>query len=400
MHDVVTPRRYTSPDFRGTTGMGETRLPLGEHDRFRLAMTASGIGMAIVDLEGRWLEVNPALERMLGYPAQELLGRTAIEFTHPDDIEASRGYLAGLVDGFIPVLDVRKRYVHRDGRDVWVQANVATMRDDAGTPLYLVVQLRDISAELAAERALQAHDRERNEALDRSNRQLQLFTDAVSHDLRAPLRAIESFSRRLAERAGDRLTDEETEHLQRIREAAKRMTGLLDALNELSHATRAELRTGDVDLSLLAEWVNAELQDAEPTREAVVRIQPGLTCWGDERLLKLLLTQLLDNAWKFSDPARPVRIEIGGGADHGRLTVDVRDHGTGFDMRYAHKLFEPFQRLHGPDQGGGHGLGLAVAQRIAQRHGGSIRAHSQAGEGSTFTLDLPAHAPAADEAHA
>jgi PAS domain S-box-containing protein len=336
---------------------------------------------------------------MLGYTAAEMLGRTAAEFTHPDDVEASRGYLIGLVDGFIPVLDVRKRYLHRDGREVWVQANAATMRDEAGTPLYLVVQLRDISAELAAERALEAHGRERAEAADRSNRQLQLFTDAVSHDLRAPLRAIESFSRRLAERVGDRLNDEETEQLQRIREAAKRMTGLLDALNELSHATRAELRTGDVDLSLLAEWVNAELQDAAPAREAQVRIQPGLTCWGDERLLKLLLVQLLDNAWKFTDPAQPVRIEVDGIRDRGRLTIAVRDHGTGFDMRYEHKLFEPFQRLHGPDQGGGHGLGLAVAQRIVQRHGGSIRAHSQIGEGSTFTLDLPAQAPEPEAAH-
>ena len=381
-------------------GMGETRPPLGEHDRFRLAMTAAGIGMAIVDLDGRWLEVNPALERMLGYTAAEMLGRTAAEFTHPDDLEASRGYLIGLVDGFIPVLDVRKRYVHRDGSEVWVQANVATMRDASGAPLYLVVQLRDIGAEIAAERALEAHGRERAEAADRSTRQLQLFTDAVSHDLRAPLRAIESFSRRLAERAGERLDDEEREHLQRIRQAAKRMTGLLDALNELSHATRTELRSSRVDLSLLAEWVGAELQDADPARAAQVRIQPGLTCWGDERLLKVMLAQLLDNAWKFTDPAQPVRIEVDGAVDGNRLRVTVRDHGTGFDMRYVHKLFEPFQRLHGPDQGGGHGLGLTVAQRIVQRHGGAIHAQSHVGEGAAFTLDLPAGSPREAAAHA
>lgn len=231
--------------------------------------------------------------------------------------------------------------------------------------------------------------------LEAAQKQLQLLTDAVTHDLRAPLRSIESFAGLLAEQAGPKLDDNERDHLQRVRDAAARMTALLDALAELSRATRADMAPAMTDVSLLAEWVGAELQDLAPTRRADIRVQPGLVVHGDERLLKLLLVQLLHNAWKFSGDADPIRIEVAGSRQGDREIITVRDHGVGFDMRYAHKLFEPFQRLHGPEQGGGHGLGLAIAQRIAQRHGGRITADSQSGDGSTFTVELPAMA--ADE---
>jgi PAS domain S-box-containing protein len=367
-----------------------------ENDRFQLAMAASGIGMAIVDLHGCWVEVNPAFERMFGYSAAEVIGRPTSAFTHPDDIETTRRYLKGLVDGSIPMLDARKRYLHRNGETVWAQANVAVMRDDAGAPLYLLVQLRDIGAELAAEESLKHRADERAAALQTSNRQLQLFADAVAHDLRAPLRSIESFSSLLAERGHDRLDETDRDYLGRIRAAAERMSGLLDSLNELARATGAELRPGPVDVSLLVDWVSAELQDAEPHRPADIDVQPGLMAEGDERLLKLMLSQLVHNAWKFAREGEPVRIQVSGEREGDTLRMVIRDHGVGFDMRYAHKLFEPFQRLHGPEQGGGHGLGLAIAQRIAQRHRGRILADSQLDSGSTFIVELPAVAAAED----
>src|SRR5688572_19750532 len=360
-----------------------------ENDRFRLAMAASGIGMAIVDLHGRWVEVNPAFERMFGYSAAEVVGRPTSAVTHPDDIETSRLYLQGLIDGSIPMLDARKRYLHRDGGTVWAQANVAVMRDDNGAPMYLLVQLRDIGAELAVEETLKHRADERAAALHASNRQLQLFADAVAHDLRAPLRSIESFSALLADRANDRLDDTDRDYLARIRAAAARMSGLLTSLNDLSYVTRADLKATTVDLSLLADWVGAELQDADPQRRAEIRVQPDLQVEGDERLLKLLLVQLMDNAWKFSREREPIRIDVSGSREGDTLQVQIRDQGIGFDMRYAHKLFEPFQRLHGPDQGGGHGLGLAIARRIAERHRGSVRAESQPEAGAIFTLELP-----------
>lgn len=361
-------------------------------DRFALAMAASGIGMAIVDLDGRWREVNPVFERMLGYDAHEMIGRPASAFTHPDDIELARVAISDLVDGRIALIDAPKRYLHRNGGIVWVHANVTVMRGAQGAPQTLLVQVRDLTAERAADEIVKAHTAQRVEALETTQQQLQLFADAVAHDLRAPLRSIESFSALLAERAGDRLDATDRDYLARIRTAAERMSGLLGALSELSRATRAELKPTEVDLSLLAEWVCAELQDADPEHPAQITVQPGLSAWGDERLLKLMLTQLLDNAWKFSRGPDPIRIEVSGQRDRATLRLTIRDHGLGFDMRYVHKLFVPFQRLHGPEHGGGHGLGLAIAQRVAERHHGRIQAESQPGSGSTFTLEWPAAA--------
>lgn len=367
-------------------------------DRFRLAMDASGVGMAIVDLQGCWLEVNPAFERMFGYSANEVVGTPASSLTHPDDIAMSRSYLRGLVKGTIPVLDAQKRYVHRNGDTVWAHVNVSVIRDEKTLPLFLLVQLRDISAQHAAELALQSRADSEHAARFAANHQLQLFADAVAHDLRAPLRSIESFSALLADHAGDRLDDTDHDYLSRIRAAASRMSGLLSALNDLAYVTRTELKPADVDLSLLADWVGAELQDAEPERRAQIDVQPSLHAWGDERLLKLMLNQLMGNAWKFSREREPIRIHVSGGCQGDTMRLVIRDEGIGFDMRYAHKLFEPFQRLHGPDQGGGHGLGLAIVRRIAERHHGSVRADSIPESGATFTLELPARVAAEESA--
>jgi signal transduction histidine kinase len=225
--------------------------------------------------------------------------------------------------------------------------------------------------------------------LDAARRQLQLLTDAITHDLRAPLRTIEGFTARVASSAHDRLEPREREQLQRVHAAATRMASLLEALTELSRATHAPLHPTDIDISLFAEWILADLQAAEPDRIAQLHVQPGLSVRGDERLLRQMLAHVLHNAWKFSAMAATTRIEVSGSSDGGRRRIVIRDAGIGFDPRYAGKLFEPLQRLHGSEQGAGHGLGLAIAQRIATRHGGLITATSQPGDGAAFTIELP-----------
>lgn len=359
---------------------------------FRLAMAASGIGMAILDLDGRWREINPAIERMFGHDSAAMLGHPCAEFAHPDDRVRAQAQIQALVDGRIGLIDAPLRCLHRDGSVLWAHADVAVMRGPAGVPLYLVAQLRDVSAQREAEAVLRVDA----DAADALNRQFQMFTDTVSHDLRAPLRSIENFAALLDVRVGDEIDATSRDYLARVRSAAARMSGLLTALNELSHVTRAAFRPAVVDISLLAEWVAAELQDADPDRVAQIRVQPDLSAYGDERLLKLLLGQLLDNAWKFSRDCAQVCIEVAGEVDAaGALQLRVVDEGCGFDMRYAYKMFEPFHRLHGSEQGGGHGLGLAIAHRIAERHGGLLRAQSGPDRGSTFHLHLPAAPPAA-----
>ncbi len=218
-----------------------------------------------------------------------------------------------------------------------------------------------------------------------------MFVDAVAHDLRAPLRSIQSFSRLLEDRAAAQLDGQSRDHLRRIQHAAERMDGLLRGLAELSQATNAEFRSGPVDLGLLCEWVLAEFQDTSPGRgvEATTSGLEDLRVEGDERLLRLALARILDNAWRFTPAGEPVRLEIQGSRAEGLVRLAIRDRGMGFDMRYSHKIFEPFQRLHGPEDGAGHGLGLAVAQRVIARHGGRLRAESTDAGGATVELELP-----------
>lgn len=220
------------------------------------------------------------------------------------------------------------------------------------------------------------------------------FARGISHDMRAPLRAIESFSVLLERNPS--LDADARAYLARVRAASVRLGSLLDALLELSRVNRAELKSDTVDLGLLADWVGAELQEAQPERDAIIDVDPGLSVLGDERLLKALLGHLLDNAWKFSAGCERVRIRVRSQRSGARLRVSVCDEGCGFDMRYAPKLFEPFERLLGPEHGGGNGLGLAIARRIVERHGGQLAVSSEPGAGSCFTFDLAAAEPSAE----
>ena len=224
--------------------------------------------------------------------------------------------------------------------------------------------------------------------LDAADKRMQALLHGISHDLRAPLRAIDGFAARLSrqlEPGGDAAA---IETLARITATNTRMCVLVDGLVELARAGRAELRPMRVDVSMLADWCAAELQDADPGREAIIEVQPGLEVVGDERLLKTLLAELLRNAWRFSATRPRVQVEVTGTRTADGLDLVVRDHGVGFDMAYAARMLEPFQRLHGSDDGAGDGIGLAIADTIVSRHGGAIRAESVPGEGATLHVWL------------
>jgi signal transduction histidine kinase len=240
----------------------------------------------------------------------------------------------------------------------------------------------------ASEARLEQRVAQRTQELTASNRELESFSYSVSHDLRAPLRAVDGFSQALLEDEGERISQEGHEHLRRLRAAATRMGQLIDDLLRLSRLSRAELRREPVDLSTLARDVAEGLTRGEPGRDTTFDIAPGLATRGDARLLRVVLENLLGNAWKFTSQRSGARIELFAESRDGRHRYCVRDNGVGFDMAYASKLFSPFQRLHRPTEFPGTGIGLATVQRIIHRHGGDITAEAVPDGGATFCFTL------------
>jgi signal transduction histidine kinase len=224
--------------------------------------------------------------------------------------------------------------------------------------------------------------------LEAANHELESFNYSVSHDLRAPLRAIEGFSRAIDEQAHDRLDERGRHLLRRVRTSARRMGTLVDELLNLSHLSRLEVRREPLDLSATAKHILADLAHEAPAREVDVRIEPDLHIDADPQLVQIALQNLLDNAWKYTGKTPRPRIEIGSTANGRARVFHVRDNGAGFDMRHAKRLFAAFQRLHSPQDFDGTGVGLATVRRIVHRHGGKIWAEGAINAGATFYFTL------------
>ncbi len=224
--------------------------------------------------------------------------------------------------------------------------------------------------------------------LERKNNELEAFSYSVSHDLRAPLRAIDGFSQALVEDFGTKLDGEALAHLGRVRAAAQRMGELIDDMLQLSRVTRAGITRKSVDVSALAADVAAELRTQEPDRQVEIVIEEGVFADADAGLLKIVLENLVGNAWKFTRKVEHPRIEFGVTPDKEHAFF-VRDNGAGFDMAFAEKLFRPFQRLHREAEFPGTGIGLATIHRVIDRHGGRVWGESSVGEGATFYFTLP-----------
>jgi signal transduction histidine kinase len=229
---------------------------------------------------------------------------------------------------------------------------------------------------------------ERTRQLTEANTELEAFTHSVSHDLRAPLRSINSFARMLVEECAPQIDEKGRGYIERMLGSAERMEGLIEDLLHLSHVTGAELNRTDVDLTQMATSIIDELRAHEPERNVDTQISIGLRCKADPRLLRIALENLLGNAWKFTRNVECARIEVGR-SDDKPPTYFVRDNGAGFKMDYAPQLFAPFRRLHTAAEFPGTGVGLSIVQRIIRRHGGRISAEGSVGHGATFYFTVP-----------
>jgi two-component system, sensor histidine kinase and response regulator len=229
---------------------------------------------------------------------------------------------------------------------------------------------------------------ERTTALTAINRELEAFSYSVSHDLKAPLVAFDGLSQNLLETYGDQLDQRAKDYIGRMRLASQRMTSVFDGLQTLFRLTSGELRREPLDITALATEVVDELRPTSPERKVDVEIAPGMTAIGDQRLVRILLANLINNAWKFTSLTSSPKIEVGQETVDGVTRILVRDNGVGFDMISIHRLFGAFQRLHSQSEFPGAGIGLAIARRIVNRHGGRVWAEGVVGEGATFYFVL------------
>lgn len=290
---------------------------------------------------------------------------------------AARGYELGAVD-----------YLAKPVMPEFVRSKVMVFVELARKTALLCRQTEQLQAREQDARELAETRAELVGDLERKNRELETFSYAVSHDLRAPLRRIDSYARAIQETQDGRLDEAGRRYFARIREASQQMAGLIDDVLYLSRVTRTELRTHDVDLSGLVELIVTRLREAEPERAVTVKIRPGVSALGDGQLLRMALENLLENSWKFTTKQAAPRIEFGAVTNGGEPTFFVRDNGVGFDMAYADRLFGPFQRLHLASEFSGTGIGLATVQRIIHRHGGRIWGEGAVGQGATFSFTL------------
>jgi PAS domain S-box-containing protein len=341
-------------------------------DRFRSVAESATDALVTADGDGLITYINPAAERMLGYHAADLVGKP-LSLILPAVTEIGDSLVGQTVE---------RTGRRMDGTELSVELSVARWATEEG--VFSSLLMRDVSERKQAEQEL----RQARDAAEASSRELEAFSYSVSHDLRTPVRSIDGFSQALIEDYGDRLGDEGKDNLLRVRAAAEKMSELIDDLLELSRTGRTALHQQTVDLSAMAREIAQELRASSSERQVEFIIGEGISAWADPRLMRVVLQNLLDNAWKFSANQPQARIQFGSFFDGGQPVYYVQDNGIGFDVAFSERLFIPFQRLHEEEGVPGTGVGLALVQRIIVRHGGRIWAESAVGRGATFYFTL------------
>ncbi len=303
---------------------------------------------------------------------------------HPEDLGSVDADFERVLAGSQPTPQTVRTW-RADGQLRWIRATALMETDPEGQPWRMIGTVIDITETKLIEEQL----RQTSAQLEASNHELEAFAYSVSHDLRAPLRAIDGFSQALLEDYGDQVDKDGQDYFRRIRHNIRRMGQLIDDLLRLSRVSRAAMQCQWVNLSALVAEQGAELQQDQPERCVNLSITPNLTVWADVALMQVVITNLVQNAWKFTSHHAHAQITFGCTHRSEERVYFLRDDGAGFDMAYANQLFGVFQRLHNADEFPGTGIGLATVQRIIHRHGGQIWAEAAVEQGATFYFTLP-----------
>jgi PAS domain S-box-containing protein len=377
------------------TLLGQLRASNATNRRLAVIVEQSGEIILTLNNAGIITSWNAGASRTLGYTAEESIDRN-IAFLLPETGSDKTGLLARQFEDAQAGDRHEMRLRAKDGRTLDIALGLAPLLDDDGNRVGLICIGRDFTERKRAQdeirrinAELEQRVWERTAELEAANQELEAFSYTVSHDLRAPLRALNGFSKLVEEDAGDTLSDQARHMLQRIRAASLKMEHLIDELLKLARLGRQELQRADTNLSGIAEEIRAELAEAQPDRRVSWHIEPGLTARADRVLIRSVLDNLLRNAWKFTSKREDAEISFTSSKQRNETVYCVRDNGAGFNPAYAGKLFLPFQRLHKAEQFEGTGIGLATVHRIVKRHGGRIWAEGAVDQGAAFRFTLP-----------
>jgi len=366
---------------------------------------AAHVGSTRHDLTTGHATWSPEMYRLFAIAPEEFTGDTMTIFekrVHPGDLARLRGEVAA-VRATGRAGPVEFRLVWPDGSEHVLHGEAVTECDADGTPTAITGYYQDVTEQRRAEDEIkQLNERlsyrlvDRIAQLDMANQELESYAYAVSHDVRTPLRAIDGFSETVLQDEADKLSPQSVEDLGRVRAAAQEMARLMDDLLGFSKVTHRDLLRRRVDVSALAAEVATELADDDAPRRVQVSIEPDLAADADPTLLRMILRELLGNAWKFTSHHDSAHVEVGALQAGGELEFYVRDDGAGFDEQYAQHLFGLFQRMHPRGEFPGDGVGLATVQRLVRRHGGRVWAEAAVEKGATVYFTLPPEAGPAD----
>ena len=378
--------------FRNITDRKRAEIALRDsEERFRAIFEQAAVGIAKTALCGQFMRVNPGFCQIVRYAESELLQKNWQAITHPDDIEADREYVDSLLSGNIQTFSLEKRLLCKDRAVRWANVTVSAMRDAKGTPQYLICAIEDISERKLVQELLQESlDTQTRYAqeLTRSNAELEQFSYVASHDLQAPLSTIAGYAQLLEKRCHNQLDAQGNKFIRNIVNSCGRMQALIDDLLEYSRVGRSEKPFDVIDCNLVFEDACANLQLAIRQERASVTRGDLPRVRGDSFQLLQLFQNLIGNAIKYRSSEAPM-VHVGASRQGDSWVFSVQDNGIGIAEQYHPRIFQLFQRLHSQKQYSGTGIGLAICQRIVDRHGGRLWVESEPNRGSTFYFSIP-----------